>query len=95
MPVATVSSKGQLVIPKEIRDTLGIKPKQKVLLKIVKDHAVLEPLPEKPIENFCGIFKEGTSLTKALLKQRTEDKKREEKIPAGLISTSRISKARK
>ncbi len=95
MPVATVSSKGQLVIPKEIREILGLKPKQKVLLKIVKNHAVIEPLPEKPVENFCGIFKEGTSLTKALLKQRREDKKHEEKMSAGLVRSSRVSKRRK
>ncbi len=79
MPIITVSSKGQLVIPKEIRDLLGIKPKQKVILKVVKDHAVIEPLPDDPVEYFCGIFKEGTSLTRTLLKERKEDKKREEK----------------
>ena len=82
MPVATISSKGQLVIPKEIRILLGIKPKQKVLLKVVKNHVEIEPLPEKPIESFCGIFKDGTSLTNALLKQRRADKKHEEKIRA-------------
>lgn len=92
MPVATISSKGQLVIPKEIRDILGIKPKQKVLLKIVKNYAVIEPLPEKPVEDFCGIFKAGTSLTRALLRQRREDKKHEEKVPARLFRPSRISK---
>ncbi|MCP4265758.1 MAG: AbrB/MazE/SpoVT family DNA-binding domain-containing protein [Candidatus Brocadiaceae bacterium] len=95
MPVATVSSKGQLVIPKEIRDTLGIKSKQKVLLKVVKGHAIIEPLPEKPVETFCGIFKEGASLTKALLKQRRVDKKHEEKNTVGLIRPSRVSKKRK
>jgi len=79
MPITTVSSKGQLVIPKEIRDILGIKPKQKVILKVVKDHAVIEPLPDDPVEYFCGIFKEGTSLTRTLLKERKEDKRREEK----------------
>jgi len=92
MPVAIISSKGQLVIPKEIRDILGIKPKQKVLLKIVKNHAVIEPLPEKPVEVFCGIFKDGTSLTRALLRQRRADKKHEEKVPVGLLRPSRISK---
>ena len=92
MPAAIISSKGQLVIPKEIRDILGIKPKQKVLLKIVKNHAVIEPLPEKPVEVFCGIFKDGTSLTRALLRQRREDKKHEEKVPVGLLRPSRISK---
>jgi len=45
MPISTLSSKGQLVIPKEVRDALGIKPKQKLLLKVVKGHIVIEPLP--------------------------------------------------
>lgn len=92
MTIATVSSKGQLVIPKEIRDTLGIKPKQKVILKVVKGHAVIEPLPEDTVEYFCGVFKEGTSLTKALLKEREEDKRREEKKVARLLRPSGISK---
>lgn len=49
MPISTVSSKGQLIIPKEIRDKLGIKPKQKVLFRVVKGHAVIEPLPDDPV----------------------------------------------
>lgn len=80
MPISTLSSKGQLVIPKEVRDALGIKPKQKLLLKVVKGHIVIEPLPEGPVEYFCGIFKEGTSLTRASLRERNKDKRREEKI---------------
>jgi len=81
MPISTLSSKGQLVIPKEVRDALGIKPKQKLLLKVVKGHIVIiEPLPEVPVEYFCGIFKEGTSLTRASLRERNKDKRREEKI---------------
>jgi len=95
MPIVTVSSKGQLVIPKKVRKALGIKPKQKVLLKVVKDHAEIEPLPENPVKHFCGIFKEGPSLTKALLKEREEDKKREEKKFVRLVRPSGISKARR
>jgi AbrB family looped-hinge helix DNA binding protein len=95
MPVVTVSTKGQLVIPKEIREALGIKPKQKVLLKLVRDHVEIEPLPQDPIESFCGIFGEGPSLTKALLKEREEDKKREESIRARFIRSSGISKTRR
>ena len=96
MPISTLSSKGQLVIPKEIRDALGVKPGQKVFFKIIKDHLVeIAPLPEDPVRHFCGIFKEGPSLTRALLKEREEDKKREEKKLNRFFRTSRVSKAGK
>ena len=42
MAISTLSLKGQLVIPKEVRDALGIKPKQKLLLKVVKGHIVTD-----------------------------------------------------
>jgi AbrB family looped-hinge helix DNA binding protein len=92
MAIVTISSKGQLVIPKEIRESLHINPKQKVLLKVTKDHVEMQPLPENPIEYFCGIFKEGSSLTKALLKERKEDRKREEKKFTRLFRASGVSK---
>ena len=96
MPISTLSSKGQLVIPKKIREALGVKPGQKVFFKIVRDHLVeIAPLPEDPVRHFCGIFKEGPSLTRALLKEREEDKKREEKELNRFFRTSRVSKAGK
>jgi AbrB family looped-hinge helix DNA binding protein len=96
MPISTLSSKGQLVIPKEIREALGVKPGQKVFFKIVKDHLVeIAPLPEDPVRHFCGIFKEGSSLTRALLKEQEEDKKRQEKRLNRFLRTSRLPKAGK
>ena len=96
MPIVTLSSKGQLVIPKEIREALGVKPGKKVFFKMVKDHLVeIVPLPEDPVRHFCGIFKEGSSLTGALLKERGEDKKREEKKLNRFLRTSRVSKTGK
>jgi hypothetical protein len=36
-------------------------------------------MPEKPAESFCGLFKGGPSLTRALLKERRKESRREEK----------------
>jgi AbrB family looped-hinge helix DNA binding protein len=96
MPISTLSSKGQLVIPKKIRERSGREAGQKVFFKIVKDHLVeIAPLPGDPVRHFCGIFKEGSSLTRALLKEREEDKKREEKKLNRFFRISRVSKAGK
>jgi len=77
MAAVVTSAKGQVVIPKKERDMIGIKPGSKVIVELVNDHIEIRPLPEDPVEHFCGIFKEGSSLTRALLKERKEDFKRE------------------
>lgn len=73
-------AKGQIVIPKEIRDKLGIKPGKMVSLKVVGDHAELAPLPDDPIEHLTGILKNYKgSLAKELLEERNKDNKTDEK----------------
>ena len=92
MPIVTTSPKGQVVIPKKERDKLGIKPGSKVMVKAASDHIQIYTLPEDPVEYFCGIFKEGSSLTKALLKDRKEERRREQKKGARLLRSSGIPK---
>jgi len=77
MSVMTTSAKGQVVIPKKVRDKVGIKDGSKVIVKAVDGHVEVHPLPENPVEYYCGIFKEGSSLTKVLLKERKKDALRE------------------
>lgn len=77
MATVITSTKGQVVIPKKERETIGIKPGSKVIVEAINDHIEIRPLPDNPVEYFCGIFKEGTSLTRALLKERKEDLRRE------------------
>jgi AbrB family looped-hinge helix DNA binding protein len=77
MSTAITSAKGQIVIPKRQRETVGIKPGSKVIVEVVHDHVEIRPLPEDPVEYFCGIFKKGSSLTRALVKERKEDLERE------------------
>jgi len=83
MPVVTTSSRGQIVIPKEIREQLEIVPGKKLLIKAEGDHAIIKPLPDDPVDHFCGIFKDGSSLTKALLAERRRERKRESKKTTG------------
>jgi AbrB family looped-hinge helix DNA binding protein len=79
MPVVKASSKGQIVIPKEIREKLGITPGKRILLRVVDEHAEITPLPDDPIKAMRGFLKGGKSLAKELLAERKKDNKIDEK----------------
>ncbi|MBU0734787.1 MAG: AbrB/MazE/SpoVT family DNA-binding domain-containing protein [Proteobacteria bacterium] len=79
MPIVKTSSKGQLVVPKEIREALGITPGKKILFRVVGKHAEITPLPDDYIKALRGILKGGRSLAKELLAQRKKDNKIDEK----------------
>ena len=67
-----VSSKGQVVIPKEIRDKLGIKPGTILNVSIEGKRIVLEPASEPP-----NIFVElGEKSEEILQELRKENKER-------------------
>lgn len=83
MTIVTASSRGQIVIPKDIRRRLNISPGKKLLIKAEKDQAIIMPLPDDPVEYFCGFFKDKSSLTKALIKKRLKERNRESKKIAG------------
>ena len=83
MLVVTASSRGQIVIPKDIRKRLNIVAGKRLAVKAEGDRVLLTPLPDDPVEAFCGIFKGKSSLTRALTEHRQKDKQREEKKIAG------------
>jgi len=82
MHIVIASNRGQIVIPKEVRKKLQIRPGKRLLLKTEGDHILLSPLPDNPVEYFCGIFKDGSSLTKALIQDRGKEEERESKKAA-------------
>lgn len=43
---ATVTSKGQVTLPKAVRDALGIRAGDEVLFRVHKDRAVLAKVPD-------------------------------------------------
>ena len=56
MNKAKVTFKGQVTIPKEVRNSLDIKEGDSVIFVIEKDHAVLKPLKKKSLKEFYGIL---------------------------------------
>jgi AbrB family looped-hinge helix DNA binding protein len=57
MPTATVTSKGQITIPKEVRETLGLEAGHRVSFQIREDR-VVEMHPENvDLMSLFGIFK--------------------------------------
>lgn len=44
MPIAVVTSKGQMTIPKEVRNALHLKPSEKVIIVVEGNQAILRPL---------------------------------------------------
>ncbi len=51
---ATVGSKGQIVIPQEAREELGIKPGDKLVIIGLKDRAMLGVCTVDGVETFLG-----------------------------------------
>lgn len=74
MAMVKTYTKGQIVIPKEIRDKLGIKPGKMLSVKLVNNHVEITPLPDDPIEFLTGIFKDHpVSMSDELLEERKTD----------------------
>jgi len=79
MMAVKTHAKGQIIMPKEIRDKLGIKPGTALSVKLVNDHVEIRPLPDDPIEFLTGIFKDHPrSMARELLKERKRDDKIDE-----------------
>ncbi|MBI4483994.1 MAG: AbrB/MazE/SpoVT family DNA-binding domain-containing protein [Acidobacteria bacterium] len=87
--------RGQVVIPAEFRETIGLRPGAKVLVSLAGDRrVVVEPIPDDPIEAACGMLQGGPSLTRALLKERREEYAREGKQFARFVRHGRLPQQR-
>ncbi len=78
MSITKLSSKGQITIPKEVREKLDLECGDKVLVEVTGDAAVIRPL-EKPSQSMRGIGKTtktklgNITATELLEKMRAED----------------------
>ena len=53
---ATLTSKGQTTIPKEIRDSLGIKPGDRMTFTLMPDGTVVMRVKRKSVMNLAGVL---------------------------------------
>jgi AbrB family looped-hinge helix DNA binding protein len=77
----TVSSKGQLVIPASIRESMGIEPGTRIAVRQEGARVILEPdtvaAKLRLIDELCGMTAGGPSMCDMLLEERRRDRARE------------------
>jgi AbrB family looped-hinge helix DNA binding protein len=56
MKTAKVTYKGQITIPKAVREALDIADGDSVMITVRGDHAILQPVRKKPLLEFFGAF---------------------------------------
>ena len=74
-----ISSKGQLVIPKAIREKLKLTPKKPVIVELVDDYAAVRPMPNLR-KALRGSLKGKPSMSKALIREHQSEVKHDEKL---------------
>jgi len=75
MQVTTLSTKGQLVLPKEIRERLGLSPGDRLKVELSGGRIVLEPVVRKTQEGWRrwrGAFAGSNMLEEHLTEHRLE-----------------------
>jgi AbrB family looped-hinge helix DNA binding protein len=54
MVKSRLSSKGQITVPKRVREALGLAPGEEVVFELRQGEAVLRPRRRVPLENLLG-----------------------------------------
>lgn len=58
MPASTLTSKGQITIPKEVRERLGVREGDRILFQFDKQgRLVLRPESRDPLGNLVGLLR--------------------------------------
>lgn len=90
------SAKGQVVIPADLRQRIGLRPGARVLVTLAGERKVaVEPVPDDPIEAACGMLRGGPALTDALAKERKGEHAREERNSARFVRPADLPQPRR
>jgi len=76
MPIAVITSKGQMTIPREVRKVLNLNPSGKVIIVVEGDQAIMKPLRGNILDIGGSIGIQGKEKPIAFRKIREEVRKR-------------------
>ncbi len=76
MAITTLSSKGQVVLPKAVRDKLGIQPGATLRVVVSGGKIEIEPLPKKLVDRLYGRYA-GSKLVQSLENEHAREVKAE------------------
>ena len=77
--VTVTGTKGQIVIPIEMRRKIGLEPGQRVAVALEGDVVVLRPVPKDLVAAMTGCLKGRTPLTDELVKEHAEEVRQDAK----------------
>jgi AbrB family looped-hinge helix DNA binding protein len=82
METSILTTKGQLLIPKRIRNKYGIKSGVKIIFEETPAGLIIKPMNAAYFESFAGLLRDSLPSTTEYLKIKKEEMKlEEEKIP--------------
>lgn len=81
--VAKITSKGQVTIPKEIRQALGVKENDQLLFVVEGDQAIIIPLKHRALREFRGALPATRSFTGMETAREAYQKEISERLLAG------------
>jgi AbrB family looped-hinge helix DNA binding protein len=73
--ITSVSTKGQFVIPAEMREALGIRPGMRIAVTQQGSKIILEPVSDALVDRTRGMFSGKASLSEELKQQRSNKDK--------------------
>ena len=79
MPLVKLSSKGQIVIPKPIREKLGLQPQKTAILELVRDHVEIRPVPDM-LKELRGVLRNRPSAAQALIEEHRKEVEQDEEL---------------
>ncbi len=79
METSVLTSKGQLLIPKRLRNKYGIKPGVKVLFEETEGGVLVKPINEQYFKSFRGMLSSARKLKEDMKAYKGEEKKYEDR----------------